>query len=69
MVDDHDDKYGVPTLEELGFECDNLKQSVWVGGETEALSRYTALRLNNIRKPPFLFRFAISSWARIFINI
>jgi hypothetical protein len=35
---DHDDKYGVPTLEELGFETDGLKPPVWIGGETEALS-------------------------------
>ena len=41
IEDDHDEKYGVPTLEELGFDCDHLKQSVWEGGETEALSRYT----------------------------
>ncbi|XP_023329370.1 cryptochrome-1 isoform X2 [Eurytemora carolleeae] len=39
LSDDHDEKYGVPTLEELGFDCDHLKQSVWEGGETEALSR------------------------------
>ena len=37
--DDHDDKFGVPTLEELGFDCDHLKPPVWQGGETEALSR------------------------------
>eukprot|EP00088_Acartia_fossae_P027445 TRINITY_DN2820_c0_g1_i12.p1 TRINITY_DN2820_c0_g1~~TRINITY_DN2820_c0_g1_i12.p1 ORF type:complete len:1093 (-),score=297.82 TRINITY_DN2820_c0_g1_i12:127-3405(-) len=36
---DHDEKYGVPSLEELGFDCDNLKPTVWVGGETEALAR------------------------------
>eukprot|EP00092_Neocalanus_flemingeri_P051569 GFUD01060047.1.p1 GENE.GFUD01060047.1~~GFUD01060047.1.p1 ORF type:complete len:734 (-),score=124.37 GFUD01060047.1:143-2344(-) len=39
LTDDHDEKYGVPTLEELGFECENLKPPVWTGGETEALSR------------------------------
>jgi len=37
--DDHDEKFGVPTLEELGFDCDHLKPPVWVGGESEALSR------------------------------
>ncbi|XP_055693003.1 cryptochrome-1-like isoform X2 [Lutzomyia longipalpis] len=37
--EDHDDKYGVPTLEELGFDIDILKPPVWVGGETEALAR------------------------------
>ena len=39
ILDDHDEKYGVPTLEELGFDCENLKPPVWQGGETEALSR------------------------------
>lgn len=37
--EDHDDKYGVPTLEELGFDTDGLKPPVWIGGETEALAR------------------------------
>ena len=37
--DDHDEKFGVPSLEELGFDCDHLKPPVWVGGESEALSR------------------------------
>ncbi|XP_072936024.1 cryptochrome-1-like isoform X2 [Epargyreus clarus] len=37
--DDHDDRFGVPTLEELGFETDGLKPPVWVGGESEALAR------------------------------
>ncbi|GFT83862.1 cryptochrome-1 [Nephila pilipes] len=39
LSEDHDDKYGVPTLEELGFDTENLKPPVWVGGETEALAR------------------------------
>lgn len=37
--EDHDEKYGVPTLEELGFDTDGLKPPVWIGGETEALAR------------------------------
>merc|ERR1711936_1212558 len=37
--EDHDDKFGVPTLEELGFDCEHLKPPVWLGGESEALSR------------------------------
>lgn len=36
---DHDNHFGVPTLEELGFDTDGLKPATWVGGETEALSR------------------------------
>ncbi|XP_052866776.1 cryptochrome-1-like [Anopheles cruzii] len=39
LYDDHDDKYGVPTLEELGFETEALRPPVWIGGETEALAR------------------------------
>jgi len=39
ITENHDEKYAVPTLEELGFETDNLKATVWHGGETEALSR------------------------------
>ncbi|KAK6644683.1 Cryptochrome-1 [Polyplax serrata] len=39
VSDDHDIKYGVPTLEELGFETDKLKPAVWCGGESEALAR------------------------------
>ncbi|BES96008.1 cryptochrome [Nesidiocoris tenuis] len=37
--DDHDEKYGVPTLEELGFDMEGLRPGVWIGGESEALSR------------------------------
>lgn len=39
LHEDHDDKYGVPTLEELGFETEQLKPPVWIGGETEALGK------------------------------
>ncbi|XP_057330375.1 cryptochrome-1-like isoform X1 [Microplitis mediator] len=39
LRDDHDDLYGVPTLEELGFDTEGLQSSVWVGGESEALAR------------------------------
>ncbi|CAH0747383.1 unnamed protein product [Diatraea saccharalis] len=39
ITDDHDDRFGVPTLEELGFETEGLKPPVWVGGESEALVR------------------------------
>ncbi|XP_022819927.1 cryptochrome-1-like isoform X2 [Spodoptera litura] len=39
LTDDHDDRFGVPTLEELGFETEGLKPPVWIGGESEALAR------------------------------
>ncbi|XP_013166823.1 PREDICTED: cryptochrome-1-like isoform X2 [Papilio xuthus] len=39
ITEDHDDRFGVPTLEELGFETENLKPPVWIGGESEALAR------------------------------
>lgn len=41
VQDDHDERYGVPTLTELGFEVDGLKPAVWIGGETEALGNQT----------------------------
>ncbi|KAL0850167.1 hypothetical protein ABMA28_012041 [Loxostege sticticalis] len=39
VSDDHDDRFGVPTLEELGFETEGLRLPVWIGGESEALAR------------------------------
>ncbi|KAF4523712.1 Cryptochrome 2 [Ephemera danica] len=39
VSDDHDEKYGVPSLEELGFVVDGLLPPVWRGGESEALAR------------------------------
>lgn len=39
ISEDHDDKYGVPTLEELGFDTEGLLPPVWQGGESEALGR------------------------------
>lgn len=39
LHDDHDDKYGVPTLEELGFDTEGWKPPIWIGGETEALGK------------------------------
>ncbi|XP_029901293.1 cryptochrome-2-like isoform X2 [Myripristis murdjan] len=35
----HDQHYGVPSLEELGFKTHSLAPIVWKGGETEALER------------------------------
>uniref|UniRef100_A0A8C2ZP24 Cryptochrome circadian regulator 3a n=1 Tax=Cyclopterus lumpus TaxID=8103 RepID=A0A8C2ZP24_CYCLU len=39
ISEDHGDKYGVPSLEELGFDTEGLPTAVWPGGETEALTR------------------------------
>lgn len=39
ISNDHDDKYGVPTLEELGFDTEGILPPVWKGGESEALAR------------------------------
>lgn len=41
IQDNHDDRYGVPTLQELGFDVDGLRAPVWIGGETEALGNQT----------------------------
>ncbi|KOB73084.1 Cryptochrome 2, partial [Operophtera brumata] len=35
----HDERFGVPTLEELGFDTEHLQAPVWIGGESEALAR------------------------------
>ncbi|XP_075875500.1 cryptochrome-1b [Nelusetta ayraudi] len=40
---DHDVKFGVPTLEELGFDTKGLTTAVWPGGETEGLARLKQL--------------------------
>jgi cryptochrome len=47
--DDHDDRYGVPSLEELGFDTEGLKTPIWIGGETEALGRLKKLFLRNLK--------------------
>ncbi|XP_060117786.1 cryptochrome-2 [Heteronotia binoei] len=39
IQENHDETYGVPSLEELGFPTDGLAPAVWQGGETEALTR------------------------------
>ncbi|RUS77009.1 hypothetical protein EGW08_015234 [Elysia chlorotica] len=36
---DHNDKYSVPSLDELGFDIDSLVPATFRGGESEALSR------------------------------
>ncbi|XP_012500672.1 PREDICTED: cryptochrome-2 isoform X1 [Propithecus coquereli] len=39
IQENHDETYGVPSLEELGFPTEGLGPAVWQGGETEALAR------------------------------
>ena len=39
ITSDHDVKYGVPTLTELGFNVKDIKPSSWIGGETEAIKK------------------------------
>uniref|UniRef100_A0A671MTT2 Cryptochrome-2-like n=1 Tax=Sinocyclocheilus anshuiensis TaxID=1608454 RepID=A0A671MTT2_9TELE len=39
ILDNHDERYGVPSLEELGFKTQGDSSHVWKGGETEALER------------------------------
>lgn len=39
VSEEHEERYGVPTLEELGFDTESLKPPVWIGGETEALGK------------------------------
>uniref|UniRef100_A0A673N3H3 Cryptochrome circadian regulator 3b n=1 Tax=Sinocyclocheilus rhinocerous TaxID=307959 RepID=A0A673N3H3_9TELE len=37
--DNHRERYGVPLLDELGFDTESLAPAVWPGGESEALMR------------------------------
>lgn len=39
ISENHDEHYGVPSLEELGFKTQGDSSHVWKGGETEALER------------------------------
>nr|VAX54216.1 cryptochrome circadian regulator 2 [Squalius aradensis] len=39
ISDNHDERYGVPSLEELGFKTRGDSTHVWTGGETEAMER------------------------------
>ncbi|KAK2100524.1 Cryptochrome-2 [Saguinus oedipus] len=55
IQENHDETYGVPSLEELGFPTEGLGPAVWQGGETEALARLDKhlerKTVNNNRKP------------------
>ena len=39
VSEDHEEKFGVPSLEELGLDVKNIPVEVWHGGEKEALVR------------------------------
>lgn len=39
LSDDHDARYGVPALSDLGFRRHSQANTKWPGGETEALLR------------------------------
>lgn len=39
VSEDHEEKFGVPSLKELGLDVSKLSAEVWHGGETEALIR------------------------------
>ncbi|XP_060892363.1 cryptochrome-2-like [Labrus mixtus] len=39
IADNHDQLYGIPSLEELGFRTVGLSPAIWHGGESEALDR------------------------------
>lgn len=49
----HDECYGVPSLEELGFKTHGLGPAAWGGGETEALERLN----NQMGKKGFMANF------------
>ncbi|XP_043079560.1 cryptochrome circadian regulator 3b isoform X5 [Puntigrus tetrazona] len=39
VSENHRERYGVPLLDELGFDTESLSPAVWPGGESEALMR------------------------------
>ena len=39
VSEDHEEKFGVPSLKELGLNVSELSPEVWHGGEAEALIR------------------------------
>ena len=39
VSEDHEERFGVPSLEELGLDVKNMPVEVWHGGEKEALLR------------------------------
>ena len=39
VSEDHEEKFGVPSLNELGLDVSKLSTEIWHGGETEALKR------------------------------
>ena len=39
VSEDHEEKFGVPSLKELGLDLSEMSPEVWHGGETEALIR------------------------------
>lgn len=53
VTEDHEEKYGVPSLEELGLDVRNIHTEVWHGGEKEALirlDRHLERKVNTIVK-------------------
>uniref|UniRef100_A0A8B9H5K8 Cryptochrome circadian regulator 3b n=1 Tax=Astyanax mexicanus TaxID=7994 RepID=A0A8B9H5K8_ASTMX len=50
----HQDKYGVPALEELGFDIEGLAPAVWPGGESEALARIENFERPKMSSSPLL---------------
>ena len=39
VSEDHEEQYGVPSLEELGLDIKKIRAEIWHGGEKEALVR------------------------------
>jgi len=39
VSEDHEERFGVPSLEELGLDVKNISVEVWHGGEKEGLVR------------------------------
>lgn len=58
---DHNEKYGVPTLEELGVKPSDLNTCLYPGGETEALKRLEKVLQNEVKQNLCVFFFHFNS--------
>ncbi|XP_038663739.1 cleavage stimulation factor subunit 3 isoform X5 [Scyliorhinus canicula] len=66
IQENHDQMYGIPSLEELGFDTSELGPAIWQGGETEALARLSKhleqqTSIANYEKPKLNADFLLSS--------
>lgn len=57
MENNHDEKYGVPSLEELHLKSSELESCLYPGGETEALKRLESVLQDEVRISFYIFEY------------